>query len=504
MPVSFEVYREGRRQLTFAPMHAAAVGPESVLIPGDVCFRDGLLEVSRADGTAVGVSLLWDVGPAGVFACETTRLPPRKRPYNLNVELARFRLMKIVQKQEDWNLFDFPRTERFGQEFAECQRLLAEALGRPDEPEAASVLADQSLGRSVALSEDLAAFHAELFLNRRRAGGAGKALVGCRADISVHNQRYRDLLAGGFDAVVLPMPWKLFSPQEGDFDTGPIDQWIELLSRKRTAIIAGPLINLVEEDLPDWTFIWENDSETLRELAYEHIQRVVARYRKQVTAWCVCGGLCMNDAFSLTFEQMIEMTRLLVAQVKSLAPQAKALVSVSEPFGEYHAQAAGSVSPILYAEMVGQAGVNLDGYALDLELGVPARSGAMRDLFQVGCLLDRFSTMGKPVYVTSLAAPGQQGPDAADRSRGKHNPALAGRWRRPWDAQVQADFLAAAFDIALSRPFVEAVAWADLSDLSPSVPAGGLYDDMFQAKPALERLNQIRERVRQWQTARKT
>ena len=38
--------------------------------------------------------------------------------------------MKIVQKQEDWNLFDFPRAEKFALRLKEAQQLFAEALGK--------------------------------------------------------------------------------------------------------------------------------------------------------------------------------------------------------------------------------------------------------------------------------------------------------------------------------------------------------------------------------------
>ena len=86
-------------------------------MPGDISFREGLLTLARSDEHPAGVALLWDLGPLGAYHMETTRLPPRDEPYNLNVELARFRLMKMVQKQEDWNLFDFPRAEKFNQRF---------------------------------------------------------------------------------------------------------------------------------------------------------------------------------------------------------------------------------------------------------------------------------------------------------------------------------------------------------------------------------------------------
>src|SRR3954452_16933245 len=144
MPIKFEIYRDGQRVTNFTPQGAIAIGPESVPVPGEVYFRDGHLVVDKNDDHATAVGLLWDCGGVGSYHCETTRLPPREKPYNLNVELARFRLMRIVQKQEDWNLFDFPRVEKYTARFRDAQTVFAEALGATDEPGTAAKLADQA------------------------------------------------------------------------------------------------------------------------------------------------------------------------------------------------------------------------------------------------------------------------------------------------------------------------------------------------------------------------
>ena len=504
MPVKFEIYRGGVRVNDFAPQGAYAVGPESVPIPGAVTFQDGLLITDPPDVNAAGVALLWDMGELGSFHLETTRLVPRDKPYNLNVELARLRLMKIVQKQEDWNLFDFPKADPFIQRFREAQDLFSDALGKMDEPAEAATLADRSLALSVALSEDLAMFHAELLINRRRATSAFvKHLFGCRVDFAMQNQRYREMLADSFDYAVLPMSWKLLQPQEGAFDTEVTDTWIAYLAKRRVPVLAGPIINLVERDVPHWMFIWENDLDSLREMVYEQVQRVVSRYRRSVVAWNVVGGLCTNSVFSLTFEQMIELTRLLVTLVKIMISSARTLITITQPFGEYHARNPNSVSPMLYAEMLGQAGINFEGFALELELGLPQPGMFARDLFQISTLLDRFSTIGRPVFLTAVSFPGRHTPDPADRSEGRMDPAAAGRWKRPWDAQLQADFLEAVYRIALSKPFVENVAWGNLVDVNQSVPGGGLLDEMYQPKPAFTRLQEMRELFRAWQAGRK-
>src|SRR5271170_5099763 len=162
MPVTFEIYRDGKRLSELALGGAVAMGPESVPVQADISFENSLLIVNRPALSPAGVALLWDMGAPGAYFMETTRLMPRERPYNLNVELARFRLMKIVQKQEDWNLFDFPKAEKFGIKFREAQQLFAESLGKLHEPAEASVLADQTLALAMDLSEELGEFHADL------------------------------------------------------------------------------------------------------------------------------------------------------------------------------------------------------------------------------------------------------------------------------------------------------------------------------------------------------
>src|ERR1044072_2235579 len=162
MPIKFEIYKDGNRLSAFTPAGAVVVGPESVPVSGSVTFEGGLLVCQTPDDQPMGVALLWDCGAVGAYHVETTRLPPRDKPYNLNVELARFRLMKIVQKQEDWNLFDFPRAEKYTQVFRDAQALFADALGKLEQPGEAAKLADQSHGMAVELSEQLASFHADL------------------------------------------------------------------------------------------------------------------------------------------------------------------------------------------------------------------------------------------------------------------------------------------------------------------------------------------------------
>lgn len=504
MPVRFEVYRAGERIGQFQPVSAYATGQDSVPITGDVYFRDGLLTVSRPDTQPVGLALLWDCGAWGQYVLETTRLKPRDKPYVLNIELARGRLMRILQKMEEWNLFDYPRSEKLAARFKQAQLLLAEALSlATDDPARASTRGDEALELGMEVGDELAVFHAELLLGRRRAvGSVARHVLGCRIEPAVSSREYREMLIGGFDYAVVPLNWRQIQPREEELNTRPVDDLMDALVARKVPVVAGPLVDLQESCVPDWMFIWEHDYDTLRDLTYEHVQRMVQRYRRQVSVWNVVGGLHAHTAFSLTFEQIIEFTRLLVAQVKAALPAARTLVSVRYPFGEYHARHRTTVPPMLYAEMAAQSGIPFDAFGLELELGVPMPGAFVRDLFQLSCALDRFATLGRPLFLTALCAPGRATSDPEDLSEGKLDPSSAGRWHRPWDEQLQADWLDAVCKLAMSKPYVESIAWSNLADRQHTLPGGGLLDRQFQPKPAYLKAQELRQLFHSWSSRR--
>ena len=45
---------------------------------------------------------------------------------------------------------------------------------------------------------------------------------------------------------------------------------------------------------------------------------------------------------------------------------------------------------------------------------------------------------------------------------------------------------------------IESIAWGNLADLSHTVPAGGLMDDMLKPKPSFNKLQELRENFHKW------
>jgi hypothetical protein len=345
------------------------------------------------------------------------------------------------------------------------------------------------------LANQLSMLWTEIGLQRRRSQNTfPRHTLGIRIDITNRNQRVKDFACENFDYAVVPFTWKTLQVAEDRYDTEALDEWIDVLTRKRIPIITGPIIEPHEDSLPDWLAIYERDIDTFRDLMLGFIRAVVTRYRKLVAVWTVCSGINIPGTLRLNFEQTVELTRMLVAQVKQVLPTARTLVGIRDPFGERHASSSMGVPPMAYADVVAQT-VNCDGLALEIETGVPKTGGILRDLFDYNVMLDRLSTTGKPLFVTGLACPGKNASDANDRSEGRLDPRLAGQWKEPWSTQAQADWARHIYRAAFSKPLIESVAWANLCDDGASVPAGGMLDDMLRPKPLTSILTEMRQLV---------
>src|SRR5262249_4145826 len=144
------------------------VGADGVPVPAQIGFVDGEIRCSKRSPGPAGLALLWPIEGYGRLMLETARLVERETAYNMHVELARGRLMRISQKREDWGLYDWGGGADFYRRIDEAKALLVEAITAESDL-TASALADAALKAAVAVGEELSLFHADIFLKRRKA-----------------------------------------------------------------------------------------------------------------------------------------------------------------------------------------------------------------------------------------------------------------------------------------------------------------------------------------------
>jgi hypothetical protein len=495
----FRIYKNGSPPAELDTSTAYLVGSDGVPIRGEFSYGHGVLFCRKRAAGPAALALLWPTENFGAVMLETTRLPEREDPYVLNLELARGRMMRLMQKREEWGIFDIPEAVQVNEKALEARDLLLQAITHQHDPAACSKFADQCLQLALPLSEQAALTHADLLLQRRIATRSfPRGSFGVRVDPAIATEAYRRLLLPNADFVRLPMWWKAIEPQEQQYAWAATDEWVDFLRRVRVPIVAGPLVRFSEGTIPDWLYIWEHDYETVRDLLYEHVNRVVARYGSQVALWSAISSLHVNSQFSFSFDQLMDLTRMAVGLVKKHNANGRTMIELTQLWGEYYATNQRSIPPMTYAEMVVQSGVQFDVFGIQLRFGIPREGCWQRDLFQISSMLDRFAPLGKPLMISGLQVPSAP-PSGADDAAAANDP--AGMWRRPWSETLQGKWLEAVTDIALSKPYVEAICWHEIADAplgaeAPfTMPFGGLANADFSPKQALRTWTALRRAV---------
>jgi len=552
--LSFAVFDEKGPASSWPQGLAYLFGGGDLPVQGSIRFEDGRLVCEKTITETVGLAVQFPVGaptlamtnggghaaaPLGVLALKTCLLPDRDPPYMLSLELARHRIMEFLNKLEDWSLFDLPADNAILQEFELARRTFSAALvaQRHDVPAGppsgangwgfsseADRLARAALAQAIDAGEKLALLNAERQLPLRLTGDAYSAAQAAMAAITQEkppsgtpilvpnapscvvpglpapgvaiapdqfSEGLQRAAAAACEFVTTPMRWIDLEPGEGKYDFTSTDRWIEWAVRvAKVPITGGPLVDLRASGVPEWLYIWENDYETLRDLVYEHVNSIVTRYRRTVTRWTVCSGLHVNTNFKLSFEQIMDLTRLCVLAVKKLHPQGKIQVEIAQPWGEYHAEHKRSLPPLMYAEAVAQSGLPVDALGVRVQMGRAAPGQATRDLMAISAMLDQYALFGKPIAVSALGVPSVPGEPFEGR--------VGGVWRSGWTDAGQAEWLSRVGAICLSKPYMQSVCWQDLSDASakPEMPGGGLVSGTGQPKPALNVIGQIRQAIR--------
>ncbi|MEX2213495.1 MAG: endo-1,4-beta-xylanase [Phycisphaeraceae bacterium] len=495
--LKFLVFENGQPAKRWTVRNAYLIGSDHSAMRGEVRFENGAIVCEKRESGPASFALQYPVGNCGELTVQTALLPEREEPYILSLELARHRLMMLYNKMEDWNMFDVAEDHPAYKRLELARKLFIEALSHQDVDNIkCDKFASDCLFVSVDGSEELALSHAETLLNRRKTSGSiPRFPMGCGVVLPQAHERVRAALLNNFDFAVMPTPWRELAPEEGEYRWQRLDNWVEWSRQNRLPVVAGPVVSFDSSVLPDWVYIWEHDYDTVRDLLYEHTERVITRYKDVVKLWNVVSGLHINSHFGFSFDQLLDLTRMATLLTKEIQPAAKVLIEIRQPFGEYYAANQRSIPPLMYADLLIQGAVGFDGLAIKLLMGQPSPGQFTRDLMQVSNLLDQFAGFNKPIYLT-VGVPSEVVTSMMMLST---DPAVpvdpeCGHWRRPWSNSVQAHWLEAVLHVAMGKPYVEAVAWHEVID-HPDVelPLSGLLTEDLSPKPAFRRMAAFRK-----------
>lgn len=526
--LSFCVFDDFGPASDFSVRHAAVIGKDGQPIPAEIAFESGVITCTKSTPEAVALQLQFDASEAGRLTLQTTLLPERERPYLLPLELARHRIMLFLNKLEDWGLTpSLVGDDPILADFDRARELFTEALTAPAAPfghyapeQAASARA--ALALAINASEALALRQATLQLKARFSAGIdldadlpdepdpndsgqfdfdddtprpkatpqSRPQLGCTLHAARFAPPLKKIAHELFDFVTVPALWSEIEPDEGKYDFRATDQWIEWAVRTgKKPVVAGPILDLTSPAMPKWLNVWQHDYDTMREFAFEHVTRVVTRYRKAISRWTAISAPPLGSTVSFSLDQWIDLSRLAVLAIRKGNPSARVTIEIPCPYPEALADPRGvrtpGIGPKFFAEMLAHAGVRVDAYALRIQMGDALPGRSTRDLCAISSIIDDFAALEKPIHISALGAPSQPIDGDPDMD--------AGYWRQAWSPEQQAQWYRYAVHIAMSKPSVATVCIQGLYDLpdAPAMAHGTLITERGRSKPALSSLASV-------------
>ncbi len=408
---------------------------------------------------------------------------------NLNVEFARTAVAENGRILARYGREGTPFSSEVQHLHALAQELL-EGAERLD-GEAAGARANQALLYGLWAGEKVELEHAAAALARPRTdpfhfGCETRQFIWAKSEPMT--QRFQELF--NF-ATVTHYVWDswypVFEPTEGDYRWGLKDDIVDWLTDAGIAVEGRPIVWYHPDVTPAW--LAQKSFAEVMQYTERHARDLVGHYGDRVLSWEVVNEFHdWANIHNLTPDQITDVTRLACETTHATNPRVERIINNCCVFGEYVAggRRAGGASdrplrtPRRFVQDLMEAEVPFE--TTGLQLYFPQRSIA-----QVVRLVERFAALGKPISITEMGA--TSGPTLGDLQIGRMPmPGPTYDWHRPWDEDLQADWLEQMYMVLYSKPYVHTINWYDFADFRTFIPNGGLVRENATTKPSFDRL----------------
>ncbi len=471
--------------------------------------HDGV-RISDTEGTRkFAVNVRWNVEGFGYLFMtadnggEFYELPAqgKSRSFNLNYELARSRVIRnrariVKHRAGGW------KPSREVQGLVDISESFIEDAGKAGSVAERGALSQSALRHALWAGEKLEVEKAAVDIALR--GRRDSFFLGCdaRGMFQMHQDLFLERFTELFNYATITHVWNSegvvedFEPEEGKKQYAMRELMFHKLRSRNITVEGRPLFWFHKWVTPRW--LKSKTFDQLMRYVETTTREVVAHYGDGMYAWEIVNELhdWANEC-RLNPEQAVALTKLACDVAKDAAPRVHRLINNCCPFAEYVQLKQWSGEPAEYHQRTPwQFLRDLTEAGVDYTLIGQQMYYPYRDIQDVVIFLERLEGFGRPVHLSEVGAPG--GPSELSVKLGTIKfPAEPYSWHRPWDEELQADWLEDIYTVAYSKPFIEGAHWFDFVDPFFFIDNGGILRSAEgEKKAAFDRLAELR---RTWQ-----
>lgn len=465
-------------------------GPDLMPYLCDTSVLSNQLLLDRAASDESGyLTSPWTLPADGLLMGTSATLMERTTPYHLLVELARGKINQCRNQAADWEAGGLNLDPALRQRMHQTAVTFGHAVCSTDADER-NTLAQQALEHAYGVAGDLVQVYTrQVFdIRHQRQPKLDTALSG-RLGPAVDDPRQAQLFKATFNRAVLPLSWHQVEGEEAYYNWAEFDRWLHWAETAQLDVTAGPLIDFSSAQLPAWLWLWDRDLPSMATFMCRFVEAAVRRYRARIRRWQLTAASNWANVLGLTEEELVGLTFRLGETARQVDSTLEIVLGISQPWGEYMVRNE-RVSPFIFTDNLIRYGLNVAAINLEVVMGVNGRGSYCRDVLDLSRMLDLYALLGVPLQVTLGYPSGRQSDPDADPEL----PLDAGAWREGFTPAVQGEWAARFAELALCKPYVQAVQWAHVSDREPhQFPCCGLIDHQGQPTPALAALRALRE-----------
>ncbi|HOH07485.1 MAG TPA: endo-1,4-beta-xylanase [bacterium] len=427
--------------------------------------------------------------------------PGKSSELNLNFELAKSRVLRsrrrLKQLQEGgWK----PSAELLGL-IAISESHYEEAVKKAGDAALCASHAQPALLYAMWAGEKMELERAEYAIARR--GFRQGFYLGCdaRGYFQMDTEIFMERFCDAFNYATITHYLKSgyfedFEPEEGNKQFALRTELLKVLRRRNITVEGRPLFWFYHSTTPDW--LRRKSFDQVMKYVEEHTRAVVSHYGDEMYAWEVVNEFHdWANEIEVTPEQAVEITRLACEVARDTNPGVHRLINNCCPYAEYvQLKKWGEREARHHQRTPHQFMRDLVSAGVDFTITGQQLYFPYRDLQDTILLIERLEQFGRPVQLAEVGA--SSGPNRnsvmTDRLGFPEEPYI---WHRPWDEELQADWLEGLYTLAYSKPWIEAVNWYDFLDPFAFIKNGGLLrSPQGEKKAAYERLINLQNKWR--------
>ena len=461
--------------------------------------RDGDELVCRRPSSDSGkLHVAWPVPGFGRTLVSTSSLREQEAVYLLPLELARGKIGQLRNQQAAWEIAGMSVPAGFDEASRQAHHIFARATAAQSDPDEASRLSEAALVHAHNSAQMLAgAYIAQRLAVRCRRSERFPASLGCGLSGTAPSA-WDNLPAGVFNSVRLPVCWGRIEAIEGEYEWEEPDGLIDWAVDQRLLLHGGPLLDFGLDGFPEWLGAWSGDVENLQSFVCDFVETALSRYVGRIRVWELASRVNTGGGLQLSEEARLALLSRAVEVARGVDDIEQLMVRIEQPWGGYQSEGHHLLSPLQFVDGLIRCAPGLSAISLEITSGFALGEPGRRDLIDLSRLLDIWSTLGLPLYVT-MAAPSSGGVDSGGRfvrpgigPEGSLGGVLdAGSEgdleTEQWSGVRQAEWAEAVLPLLLAKQSVAGITWAQLDDSAPmGFPTAGLLDEDGSSRPVVE------------------